>query len=398
MGEILTLVNDIRDTLGGAYAERIPEAVRENITSVGNTILSYQPHTNSFMTELLNRISATVIKHVDEIDDIYAVFNSKDINFGDTIQKIFIDVVESKAFVGADTLTPESMLKVEKGVIHVEYTSVDRKLYYKITISIPELKEAFLTVDKLEDFVRKQTESMTRSYALDRYIMLSNCLRKHASYVLNGYFDETNPASVNAIVIPESMGKFNLATGEMEWAVTGAKAFLKLLRKVSRGLKFPHKLSYYDVDDVTEAPAIGEANVDADTLKTIKCMVTKLANQVVALEVSSMAEIDVEALAVLFNMEKADVQTRMIELEDGVLSHPISEDETAENTGLYLLGFICDKDAVERGNSFEASESFKNPEHLYVNYWQHHWGFIAVSKFADFVPIVFKTYTPVEGD
>lgn len=406
MSDSVTLLNSIRESLGGDYAERIPEAVRNNITAVGNTILSYQPHTNAFMTQLLNRISATVIKHVDEIDDIYAVFNSKDIKFGDTIQKIFIDVVESKPFVGSATLNPASMLAVEKGTIHVEYTSIDRKLFYKVTLSIEELREAFLTVDKLDEFIEAQVGSMTRSYALDRYIMLSNLLRKHASLILSGYFAQLEdashnpiPVNVNAVIVPESMGKYNLTSGEMEWTTTGAKEFLKLIRKISRSLKFPHKLSYYNVEDADKAPVSSDTdNVDTDSLGTIKCVRTPISRQVVALEVPTMAEIDVEALAVLFHMDKAEIESRMIELEEGVLSYPISQDETDDENSLYLLGFICDKDAVERGKSFEASEAFKNPEHLYVNYWQHHWGYMAVSKFADFVPIVAQTYTPSEGE
>lgn len=406
MADSITLLNAIRESIGGDYASRIPEAVRENITEVGNTILKYDAHVNSFFTELLNRISKTVVKKLDSMEDIYSIFRTEDLPFGDTIQKIYVDVVESKPFVGASTLTPESMLKVEKGSIHVEYTSVDRKLFYKVTISIPELKEAFLTVDKLNEFIEAQVSAMARSYALDMYIMTSNLLRKHASYVLQGYFgadSDSNAIPVNALIVPSTMAKFNKTTGEVEWGVTGAKDFLKLLRTTSRSLKFPHKLGYYEIKtgDEDEAPASGENHVDTDSVRAIKAVRTKVSDQVVALEVSTMANIDVDALAVLFHMDKAEVEARMIELEDGVLSNPISEDQTEANSDLYIAGFICDKEAVVRGKSFEESESFKNPEHLYINYWEHHWGYMAVSKFADFVPIVMSAYTPSaesEGD
>ena len=399
MSEVLTLLNNIRGSLGGDYATRIPEATRENILTVGNTILNYEPHRNAFFTQLLNRISKSVIKHVDELEDIYAVFKSEELPFGDTLQTIFIDVVEASDFEGINASNPASFIAPQKGSIHVEYMSVDRKLFYKVTVSIAELKEAFLTVDKLDEFVRQQIASMTRSYAVDRYIMTSWLLKKMASYVLTGYWSDgykdsaTSPVrdlNVNALVVPSSVAEYNPTTKEVEFTTTGAKDFLKLLRKKSRALKFYHKYDYYDVDDTDDKPDVGADLIAVGGAKTIKAIKTPVSKQVVALEVGTMAEIDVDALAVLFHMDKAEIEARMIELEDNVLGAPISADETTENDGYHIGGFICDRDAIVRCSSYEDSESFKNPEHLFINYWQHHWGFMAGSKFADFVPIVFS--------
>ena len=407
MSEVLQLLNSIRGSIGGDYESRIPEATRENILTVGNTILSYEPHRNAFFTQLLNRISKSVIKHVDEMEDIYAGFKSEELPYGDTLQTIFIDIVESQPFEGVNTLTPESFIAPNKGGIHVEYMSVDRKLFYKVTVSLAELKEAFLTVDKLDEFTRQLVASMTRSYAVDRYIMTSWALKKMSSYVLKGFWTavdgQANPIelNMNALVVPSSVAVYNPTTKEVEFSVTGAKDFLKLLRKESRSLKFYHKLDYYGEDavadsDIAPTPSDTDA-IDSTEVKTIKAVKTPISKQVVALEVGTMAEIDVDALAVLFHMDKAEIESRMIELESGVLGAPISEDETASNTDYHIGGFICDRDAVVRCSSYEDSESFKNPEHLYINYWQHHWGFIAVSKFADFVPIVFNKKTESAG-
>lgn len=392
----LSVLNAIRGSIGGDYATRIPEATRENIVSVGNAILSYEPHTNAFMTALLNRISKIVIKHVDEQEDIYGGFKSEELPYGDTLQEIFIDIVESQAFEGVDASNPASFITPKRGSIHVEYMSVDRKLFYKTTISVAELKEAFLTADKLDEFTRKLIDSMTRSYAVDRYIMTSWLLKKMCSYVYSGYITQlqSGNVNVNALVVPDTVAVYNSTTKEVEFTTTGAKDFLKLLRKKSRALKFYHKYDYgvaEDKSDVTDG-------WDTDKIKTIKAVRTPINKQVVALEVATMTDIDVDALAVLFHMDKAEIESRMIELEDGVLGSPISEDETASVSTYHIGGFICDKDAVVRCSSYEDSESFKNPEHLYINYWQHKWGFMACSKFADFVPVLFKVKTESEGD
>lgn len=380
MADSLQILNAIRDVSGAEYQSRIPEAVRENIASVGNTILSYQATTNSFFTELINRIGRVIIDRMDGVEDIYSVFAESKLEFGDTIQKIFIDIPNAKAFEGASTLTPASMLSVEKGTIHIEYTKVDRKMFYKTTISVPELKEAFTTVEKLDAFINAIIESMATALGYDKYIMVTQTLSEHCKYVVDLLHDEAT-AKVRVLSVPSSVAKYNLTSKEIEWDTVGAKQFLKMLRIVTGGLKFPHQLSYATLED---------QEVEG-TVKTISAQRTSRKNQILGLEVSTLANIDVDALATLFNLSKADLQTQVIELEDGALG----VHEKLDNSKVYLGGFVCDRNAVERGKSFEDKDSFKNPEHEYVNFWSHFWGYMAVSKFKDFVPIVFSTYTPV---
>lgn len=383
MADSLQILNAIRDVAGAEYQARIPQATRTNIANVGNTILSYSPSANAFFTGLLNRIGKVVIERMDGMEDIYDVFENGKLEFGDTIQKIFVDIPSANAFDGTATT---AMLNQSKGTIHVEYTKVDRKLFYKTTISVAQIKEAFTTVAKLDEFVRALIEAMSTALGYDKYVMLTNTLATHCEYVVNAEAcakaeggSETNN-KFRKIVVPSSVAVYNSTSKEIEWEATGAKVFLKILRVASRSLKFPHALSYGDPDLTNE---------DLDNSGTISVVRTPVKNQVCALEVSTMATIDVDALAVLFNIDKAEPKTRMIELEDGALG-----DITHNGTSSYLdytyhiAGFICDKDAVERGTSFEDKDSFKNPEAEYVNMWNHYWGYMAVSKFKDFVPIL----------
>ena len=239
-GDSLAILNGIRNDIGGAYAERIPEATIDNISTVGNTILTYKERTNDFLSALLNRISVTVVKHADDVDDIYSAFGAeRELKFGDTIQKIFIDIPSAHQFVGAETETPENMLKTEKGEIYVEYTSVDRKIFYKTTISVPQLKEAFLSVDKLDAFISGLISGMARALSYDKYLMDTELLKVHCNYVK--LLAEEDDAKVNCIVVPEDVVKYNKTSGKLEWGVTGAKAFLKILKKVTSSIKFPHK-------------------------------------------------------------------------------------------------------------------------------------------------------------
>ena len=383
----LEILNAIRSVAGDDYASRIPEATRENIASVGNTILAYAPSTNIFFTQLLNRIARVVVERMEKMEDIYAVFEDAQLPFGDAIQKIFVDIPKAKPFDGTATT---SMLAQEKPVIHVEYTKVDRKIFYKQTISVAQIKESFLTVAKLDEFIRAITESMAVALSYDKYIMMTQNLAEHCKYVVDTKEVADNNSSANnyfkALILDSTVAEYNETTKRIEWSVTGAKKFLKEVRIASRGLKFPHPLSYADIN---------EAGEDLEHDGTISVVRTPISKQVLALEVSSMAEIDVDALAVLFHLEKAEVETRLLELEDGALGEHAG---FISATKYHLAGFICDKEAVERGTSFEDTDSFKNPEGQYVNMWNHYWGYMAVSKFKDFVPILVPVKSESEGE
>ena len=378
MAGSLEILNAIRDVAGTDYQTRIPLATRQNIASIGNTILSYAPSANAFFTGLLNRIGKVVIERMEGVEDIYDVFENGKLEFGDTIQKIFVDIPTAQAY--DETFSNvTSMLSVSKGVIHVEYTKVDRKIFYKQTISVAQIKEAFTSVAKLDEFIIAIVESMSTALSYDKYIMLTNTLATHVKYVMDGLQGATAESDDNdnfrALVLPSTIAEYNDTTDEIEWSNTGAKTFLKVLRVASRGLKFPHPLSYGTEFDDTDP------DYDANTISVVRTPVNK---QVCALEVSTMATIDVDALAVLFNIEKAEPKTRMIELEDGALGSW----KDSSNNEYHIAGFVCDKEAVIRGTSFEERDSFRNPESLYVNMWNHYWGYMAVSKFKDFVPIL----------
>lgn len=381
MADSLQILNAIRDVAGTEYQARIPVATRNNIASIGNTILSYTPSANAFFTGLLNRIGKVVVDRMEGVEDIYDVFENGKLEFGDTIQKIFVDIPTAQVFDGTATT---SMLTQSRGAIHVEYTKVDRKIFYKTTISVAQIKEAFTTVAKLDEFVRALIESMSTALSYDKYVMLTNTLATHAQYVVNALECATDDSDDNKyfrpLVVPSSVAVYNSTSKEIEWDNTGAKVFLKILRVASRSLKFPHPLSYGD-------PVESSGDGSLDNAGTISVVRTPVNRQVCALEVSTMATIDVDALAVLFNIDKAEPKTRMIELEDGALG---DFESLIDEENYHIGGFICDKEAVERGTSFEERDSFKNPEALYVNMWNHYWGYMAVSKFKDFVPILFE--------
>ena len=385
----LDILNSIRKDMDAEYQARIPEAVRENIQSIGNTLVgnnANNPYFNKFFTNLINRIGKVIVEKMGSMEDIFSALGREiDLNMGDAVQKIFIDIPTAHAFDGTATT---SMLAQERGVVHVEYTRIDRKLFYKQTLNVDEIREAFVSISALDDLVRGIIEAMTTALGYDKYIMTLEVLKRHCEYV-KAIVESAGTTKAYELVVPASVAYYDKVAKKIVWGVTGAKDFLKGLRVATRSLKFPHALDYYEYSFDSEDDEEWELGSKVGTITKVR---TPLEKQVLALEVSTLAEIDVDALAVLFNLEKAEVKNQTIELEDGSLG--LTADESH-----YIAGFVSAKDALEKITSLEESDSFKNPESRAVNYWLHFWGAMAVSKFKDFMPIVLGTTAPVsEGE
>ena len=80
------------------------------------------------------------------------------------------------------------------------------------------------------------------------------------------------------------------------------------------------------------------------------------------------AAIDVDALAMLFNLEKGDVQQRIVTVDE----FPIANAQALLTTEDF---FVCHDTVYENTN-------FWNPQTLVNNYYLHHWGIYSVSPFV----------------
>ena len=94
-----------------------------------------------------------------------------------------------------------------------------------------------------------------------------------------------------------------------------------------------------------------------------------------------LAEIDVEALASAFNLDKADFLGRVL---------PV--DKFANDA---ILGIICDESFFQIYDNIFRFDSFYNAETMSWQFYLHAWGTYAVCPFAN--AVVLATETPIEA-
>ena len=98
----------------------------------------------------------------------------------------------------------------------------------------------------------------------------------------------------------------------------------------------------------------------------------------------TQAMLDVELLASAFHMDKAEVEGRLV-LIDEFQKKNASQDKYEEDTD--CLAIVMDVNAVQFYESLNVSESFRNPEQLTTNMFFHRWGVAGACEFVNALKI-----------
>lgn len=323
-----TILEKVWLSASNDFQQRIPRPTQGNI---GKTVEAlFEPmnrnYFNDFMSVLINRIAFTYVRG-KRWDNKLAVFKGQKINYGSTIQEIAPNWVRAHAYNVSD----ETLLKLSRPEAQVWYHSQNRQDRYDISISFDDLRTAFVDEYGLNNFIAKVMEVPINSDEYDEYRIMLQLL---AEYEQNfGFYKEQISAITNE---------------------STAKAFLKKARELAGLMEFP-------------SARYNAANVDIPVFARNSELVLMMTPAVKSC-------IDVDALAAVFNLNKADIEQRIVIVDE----FPIANVQALLTTEDF---FVCHDTVYENTN-------FWNPQTLVNNYYLHHWGIYSVSPF---VPAVLFT-------
>lgn len=321
-----------------AYANQLPTLTKDNIAEVGNAIVEFQPTYNEFVDVLINRIGRTLVSS-PEFYNRFAEFYSPTLEFGDTVQDIFIGIADN----GENYSPTADPFATKKPNVDVIYHQVDRRLKYKVTIWEDTLKMAFVNESGLIDMIQEIINSLKTRKELDSYAGIVKLLSSQSIYG-------------KIVEIP--------ITDEDNQEIAIDQFYKDVLSNVKY---YSSKLKY--LQD-WNALSIKED-------KEIK-NVMPLDNQLIIMDVDTRLGIDIEYLADIFNISKVDLDKRIIEIE--------KFDIDEENTVMPVC-CIVDKTALKFVPKLETIKNIDNPEALYRNYILHNWEIISYSIFKNAVMI-----------
>ena len=325
------ILNAIRSQGSSEYQSRVPLATRNNIEAVGNAITSYQPTMNEFLSALVNRIGMVVVKS-RLYDNPLRSFKKGMLEFGKDIEEIFVEIAEAQNYDPeiAESEVFKRVIPDVKTIFH----RMNRQDFYKVTISNDQLRTAFLSYTGIEDLIGRIVDSLYSGDNYDEYILMKHLMEDYGTKGLFYPITVTDPTTE--------------AT---------AKQFVAKVRATAKKLGFMNN------------------QYNAQGVHTF----TPMENLVLFLTPDTEALIDVESLAVAFNLPYADFLSRVVIVDDfGGL-----ED---------VVGLLVDQEWFMVYDTFLNFTEQYNAQGLYWKYFVHHWQVLSTSQFAN--AIAFTTSTP----
>lgn len=307
------------------FQQRVPNPTIEGIDATSKFIFDpmNRKYLNEFMDAFVNRIGSQIV-HNNAWENPLSVFKGATMRYGSTIQESAVKWIKAHSYNVED----DSLLAVQRPEAAVWYHTVNRQDRYDITVEQPDLRMAFADEMGLNRLIDAIMTVPRNSDNYDEYLCMLNQI---AYYEQNwGFFKHC----VSAEPTDEATGK----------------EFLKAVRAYANKLQFPTSL-YSPVSAQYGIPTFAKPN-----------------ELVLFVTADAAASIDVDTLASVFNLDKAEAKYRQIVLPELPIPNAFAM--------LTTDAFFVASDYVY------TNESFYNPQTLATNYYLHHWEIVSASPFV----------------
>lgn len=318
-----TILNKIYLNGTNDYQQRMPVPTQSRISQTMKRLMDPMNGDlyNQFIDSYINLIGQQRI-HTREWTNPLSVFKGPALYYGTTIQEAAARWVKAHTYDDAS----ETLLKMERPEFQVFYHSMNRQDRYDISIAREEVAQAFRDEYGLNRLINAIMAVPQNSDNYDEYNLMMQLMAEYEQRW--GFFKH----HISAFPTDEATGK------EM----------LTALRTYAKVLKFPSAL--YNGAGV-DVPVF--ANPD---------------ELVLIIDAKASASIDVNTLAGVFQLDKADVTYRTIEVPEIPVPGAVAL--------LTTDAFFVVNDVVYQ------TASFYNPENLTTKYYLHHWEVVSASPFV----------------
>lgn len=349
------ILNAIRNSATANYRDYVPAAQpnQESIREIGAVIMQFPALQNEFLSSLINRIGRVMITS-KMYDNPWAVFKQGMLEFGETIEEIFVNI--AKPFQYDPAVAESKVFAREIPDVRAAFHILNYQKFYKTTIQNEQLRQAFLSWQGITDLIAKIVDAMYTSANYDEFMTMKYLLARH---ILNGELYATQVATVSE---------------------QNMKSIISTVKGVSNNFEFMN----------TKYNLAGVANHSSKD------------EQYIIVNSQFDATMDVEVLASAFNMDKANFMGHRVlidsfgSLDNGRLAELFKDDPgytpltDAEILALDAVPavLIDSKWFMIFDNLYNFTEQY-NGEGLYWNYWYHVWKTFSISPFANaavFVP------------
>ena len=262
------LLNAIRNAQGDRFTNAVPAAdgTNENLRTIGSVLTSNTSFMNNWLNTLYERIALVRIVTMDGWENPLAQYKKK-LEYGESYVEYATRLVKAK--VRDYNYAKEHFMDIELPEHLSAIFHINCEVHYDTTILPAELKKCFLSYDRFAEFLDSEIDNLYRSMEYDEFLAMKYVV---ARAILDG----------------------NIATKEIP-AVNAANAreIVTRIKGVSNEMMFLNN-------------KYSKANVETYARRDEQHML-----------VSSdfSAVVDVNVLALAFNMEKSDFLARQVQID-----------------------------------------------------------------------------------
>lgn len=352
----LDILNVIRQNASYEYQSQVPVITQAtDIPKVGAVIYGTPALANQFLNALINRIAMVRVQSAT-FNNPYRDLKKGYIEYGETIEDIFVSiakVVEYTPEKGEEREFKRTLPDV-RSLFHV----INWRVMYPVTIQDEDLKQAFLSIEGVQDLIAKIVDSVYTAAEYDEFLLFKYLLIK------------------------------NITKGKLKPISIGDGTDLKKAAVAFRGTSnlLPFMSDQYNA-----------ANVYTTTPRN---------NQHIFMDATFNAQFDVDVLASAFNMDKANFMGRLHLIDyfntfDNKRFETIRKNSTGlEEVTAEELALMANVKAVLVDENFfqvyDNKDQFTEKyvaSGLYWNYFYHVWKTVSTSDFSNAVVFVLDSAT-----
>ena len=345
--DVIELLNTIRDNASQAYQDRVPEATRNNIESVGEAItdLNNAVVYNEFINTLANMVFAPELIKKSWSNPL-GKFKKGKKTFGDTVEEVYNNFIKAQTYdqTGSGLLTRN--LPDTKVIFH----RMNRQDSYVLTDSPEALAKAFKSYEGVAEYIQNLFTTIRNSAEYDEYILMRELIAQA--------YDN------DAIVA--------VAVADPQASEANAKAFIKAIKTVSGDMVFPNSNNnaYLSSQSTDNKPIITFSKKD---------------EQVLIVDNPTDVACNIDVLASAFNKSIVEFNDTQKEVID---AFPVDG----------MVACLVDKNFFQVYDDLFTFREFENGLGLYRNHILHIWQTLGYSTLTNSVCFMVSADMNSDGD
>ena len=176
----IDILNVIRMNANAEYQNAVPEVTKAtDIPKVGEVIYGTPAFSNYFISALINRIALVRVRSAN-FNNMYKELKKGYLEFGETVGEVFVNIAKARDFSVEKAEAREFKRTIPD--VRSAFHAMNWRVQYPITIEDMELRQAFLSINGVQDLIAKLVDSIYNANEYDEYLLFKYLMIKAISH------------------------------------------------------------------------------------------------------------------------------------------------------------------------------------------------------------------------